>query len=152
MIHNAAVVLFVLSLGAAPVVAQSLLQPAPLNGTVDQPIAGTIKAVATFRDAAGTVGVHLDLKTEDGLISVHLAPATFMGENNFSFYFGDQVEIIGNWTLLDGNAAVWAKAIRKGRTRLEFRNADGTPKWTPATDGADGCGVNHEPLPRGTER
>jgi hypothetical protein len=152
MIHTTAIALFVLSLGAAPIVAQSFVQPTGYDGTAEKPIAGTIKAVVTLQDAAGTVGVHLDLQTVDGLVSVHIAPAMFMGQNNFWFYAGDQVEIIGTRTLHDGNAAVWAKAIQKGRTLLEFRNADGTPKWMPATDGADGCGVNHESLPRGTER
>jgi hypothetical protein len=144
MIRTAAIVLFFLTLWAAPLVAQSSVQPARYDGT--------IKAVVTFRDAAGTVGVHLDLQTADGLVSVHLAPAMFIGQSNFSFFADDQVEIIGTRTLHDGNAAVWASAIQKGRTLLEFRNADGTPKWTPATDGADGCGVNHESLPSGTER
>jgi hypothetical protein len=151
MIHQAAIALFVLSF-AAPVAAQSLAPPARYDGATETTIAGTIKAVVTFRDADGTVGVHLDLKTEAGLVSVHLAPAMFMGESNVSFYAGDQVEIIGTRTRLDGNVAVWAKVIERGRTRLEFRNADGTPRWTPPTDGADGCGVNHESLPSGTER
>jgi hypothetical protein len=35
---------------------------------------------------------------------------------------------------------------------LVLRNEDGTPRWTPATDGADGCGVNHPPLVRTTEK
>jgi len=152
MIHRAAIVLVVLTLWAAPLAAQSSAQPARYDRTAEKAIAGTVKAVVTFHDAAGTVGVHLDLQTAEGLVSVHLAPAMFMGEHNFSFYAHDQVEIIGTRTLQDGNTAVWAKAIQKGRTLLQFRNADGTPRWTPATDGADGCGVDHETLPRGTER
>ena len=136
--------------GAA--VAQSSAHPARYDRTAEKAIAGTVKAVVTFKDAAGTVGVHLDLQTADGLVSVHLAPAMFIGQNNFSFDADDQVEIIGTRTLHDGNAAVWAKAIQKAGRSSQFRNADGTPKWTPATDGADGCGVNHESLPSGAER
>jgi len=44
------------------------------------------------------------------------------------------------------------EAIQKGPASLALRNADGTPKWTPATDVGDGCGVNDSPLPVGTER
>jgi hypothetical protein len=152
MIHKAAMALCVLSLWATPIVAQSLAQAARYDDTAEKPIAGTISAVVTFQDGAGTVGVHLDLQTADGLISVHLGPATFIGQNNFWFFADDQVEIIGTRTLHDGNSAIWATAIQKGRTLLALRNADGTPKWTPATDGTDGCGVNHPPLPSGTER
>jgi hypothetical protein len=152
MIYKAAIALFVLSLGAAPIVAQSLAPPANYDRATEQVIAGTITAVVTFPDAAGTVGVHLDLKTTDGLVSVHLAPATFIGQANFSFFADDQVEIIGTRTLHDGNSAVWAKAIQKGSAILALRDADGTPKWMPLINSADGCGVNHPPLPSGTER
>lgn len=152
MNHTTAIALLMCSLGATPIVAQSLAQPARSDGTAESLIAGTIRAVATFQDAAGTVGVHLDIRTADGLVSVHLAPATFIGQNNFWFFIDDQVEIIGARTLHDGNSAVWATTIRKGGTVLALRNADGTPKWTPAIDGTDGCGVNHLSLPRGTER
>ena len=66
----------------------------------------------------------------------------------------DEVKVASGqaYVVHDGNAAVWAAAIRKGRTLLALRNADGTPKWTPATEGTDGCGVNHLLLPVGTER
>jgi hypothetical protein len=152
MIHKVAIALLFLPLWTAPVVAQSFTQPARYDDTAETSIAGTIRTMVTFQDPAGTVGVHLDLQTADGLVSVHLAPAMFIGQNNVWFEADDQVEIIGTRTLHDGNAAVWVKAIQKGRTLLALRNADGTPKWTPATDGADGCGVNHLSLPRGTER
>jgi hypothetical protein len=61
------------------------------------------------------------------------------------------VEVIGAPTESDGHTTIWAKAIMKGSQMLVLRNADGTPKWTPATDGTDGCGVAHPPLPRATE-
>jgi hypothetical protein len=105
MIRTAAIVLFFLPLWAAPLVAQSSVQPARYDGTAEKAIAGTVKAVVTFQDAAGTVGVHLDLQTAEGLVSVHLAPAMFMGEHNFSFFADDQVAIIGTPTLHDGNTA-----------------------------------------------
>jgi hypothetical protein len=153
MILKAAVALLGLSLWAAPMLAQSFAQFPGGDGTAEKPVAGTIRAVVTFQDAAGTVGVHLDLQTVDGLVSVHLAPAMFIGQNNVWFEADDQVEIIGTRTAHDGNVAVWAKSIqKKGRTVLALRNTDGTPAWTPATDGADGCGVDHPPLQRGTER
>jgi hypothetical protein len=152
MTHRTVIALFILSHWAAPMAAQSSASPALYDGTAEKAISGTITAVVTLQDAAGTVGVHLDLQTADGLVSVHLAPAMFVGRNNFSFLVDDQVEIIGTRTLHDGNWAVWAKAIQRGRPLLALRNGDGTPKWTPATDGADGCGVNHAPLPVGTER
>jgi hypothetical protein len=151
MTYRTAIAVFVLSLSVAPIVAQSSTQT-DYDRAWEKAIAGTIKAVATFRDPAGAVGVHLDLETRDGLVNVHLAPAMFIGEKNFWFGADEQVEIIGSRMVHDGNTAVWAKAIQKGSALLVLRTAEGTPLWTPPTDGADGCGVDHAPLPRGTER
>ena len=152
MTYKAAIAVFGVFLSVPIAGAQSLTQPARNDSAIEKPIAGTIKAVATFRDPSDTVGVHLDLLTEESLVNVHVAPAMFIGQNNFSFAFGDQVEIVGTRTVVDGNTAIWATTIQKGQAIFVLRNADGTPKWTPPIDGTDGCGVNHIALPRGTER
>ena len=145
MTQRSIIAALVLSIWAAPVAAQSF-------GPADNPVAGTIKAVATFTDSSGTVGVHLDLQTTEGVVAVHVAPAMFIGQSNFSFLAEDQVEVVGIRSAHDGNVAILATAIRKGATLLVLRGADGTPKWTPQNDGTDGCGVDHPALARGTER
>ena len=152
MFRNAALALFVLSMTASLSAGQPPARSPGDDGKAEPSTTGTIKTVVAFQDAAGTVGVHLDLQTAEGLVSVHIAPAMFMGDNNFSFFADDQIEVIGRRTVHDGNTAIWATAVRKGRTLLALRNADGTPRWTPPTEGADGCGVNHPVLPVGTER
>ena len=145
--------LFVVCASLAPIVATSFASvPTAYDRAVEKAITGTVKAVAAFPGPDGVIGVHLDVQTAEALISVHVAPAEFMGRNNMSFYVDDQVTLIGARMPFDGNVAVWARAIQKGSTMLVLRDADGTPKWTPTTDGADGCGVSHSPLPRGTER
>jgi hypothetical protein len=138
------------------VIASSVLLGAQLptgyDRAAEKTIAGTIRAVASYPAPDGTVGVHLDLKTDGGIVSVHVAPAMYIGQNNFWFFADDKVEIIGTWMNIDGNVSIWAKAIQKGSDVLVLRNADGIPKWAGDRDGIDGCGVNHLPLPRGTER
>jgi len=153
MSRNVAVSIFVVCSWVAPIGASAFASDPPdYDRAAEQAIVGTVKAVAVFPGADGAVGVHLDLQTAEGLISIHVAPAEFIGRNNFYFYMGDQVAIIGALTPFDDNLAVWARAIQKGSAMLVLRNADGTAKWTSATDGIDGCGVAHAPLPRGTER
>jgi len=114
---------------------------------------GVIKTVVSFQAPDGSVGVHFDLKTEDGkIVSVHVGPALYVGMQNFFFFAEDQVEIIGAKTTADGNTFIAAKSIQKGSSMLVLRDSAGKPKWPGFDEGIDGCGVNHIPLPRNTER
>ena len=114
---------------------------------------GTIKTVVSFQAPDGSVGVHFDLKTDDGkIVSVHVGPAIYVGMQNFFFFAEDQVEIIGAKTTAEGNTFIAARSIQKGSAMLVLRDDTGKPKWTGCDDGIDGCGVNHIPLPRNTER
>jgi len=126
--------------------------PTRYERSSEKTISGTIKAVVAFPAEDGSVGVHFDLKTADGLVSVHVGPALYIGQQNAFFFADDQLEIIATRTVEDGNVAYWAKAIQKGNTLIVLRNADGTPKWTATGDATDGCGVNHSALPANTER
>jgi hypothetical protein len=126
--------------------------PCRYHRTAETTITGTIKAVVAFPAPDGSVGVHFDLKTADGLVSVHVGPALYIGQQNAYFFADDQIEIIGARMNEDDNTAIWAKAIQKGSSLLVLREADGTPKWDSTGDGTDGCGVDHAALPRHTER
>jgi hypothetical protein len=141
--------------GAVIVVSAALLSaqtPSRYQRAAEKTITGTIKAVVAFPAEDGSVGVHFDLKTAEGLVSVHVGPAMYIGQQNAFFFADDEVEIIGTRTYEDGNVAFWAKAIQKGNTLIVLRNDEGTPKWTVTGDATDGCGVNHTALPANTER
>jgi len=143
-------------ISSALIISSSLFVAAQSPTTYDPAteiaITGTIKALASFPAADGSVGVHFDLRTADaGLISIHVAPAMYIGKENFWFFADDKVTIIGSRVSVDGNTSIWVKSIQKGSDMLVLRNADGTPKWS-GDDGIDGCGVNHLPIARGTER
>jgi len=119
--------------------------------SAEKTINGTIRAVASFAAPDGSVGVHFDLKTPEGMVSVHVAPAMYIGLQNAFYMADEQIEIIGAPMTVGGHTTFWAKAIMKGSSMLVLRDAEGRPRWTPAEDGTDGCGVNHPPLPRATE-
>jgi hypothetical protein len=144
---------FILSLFAAPILAQTHATPrTAYDRATEAAIAGTIVGVDAYRAVDGTVGVHLEVNTGRELVRIVAGPATHIGQNNFAFLIDERIAIIGARASGDGDAAVWARTIAKGSTMLVLRNEDGTPRWTPATDGTDGCGVNHPPLVRTTER
>jgi len=126
-------------------------QPAKYDRATEKSYSGTIKAVASYPAADGSVGVHLDLKTADGMVSVHVGPAMYIGQQNFWFFAEDQIEVIGSRVTSEWNTPVWAKAVMKGSSVLSLRTDDGTAKWGGVGDGTDGCGVAHQPLPRATE-
>jgi len=114
-------------------------------------VTGTIKHVVSFTAPDGSVGVHLDFTTPDGMLNVHVAPALYIGMQNFWFFADDQLEIVGVKSVVDGNKAFIVRTLKKDGKALNVRSADGKPAWTPASEGTDGCGVAHPALPRGTE-
>ena len=137
------------------VAASALLaaQSASYDPANEKDYAGTIKTVVSFQAADGSVGVHFDLKTEDGkIVSVHVGPALYVGMQNFFFFAEDKVDITGVKTTADGNVFIEARSIAKGGSTLVLRDGTGKPKWAGFDNGIDGCGVNHIPLPRNTER
>jgi hypothetical protein len=114
-------------------------------------ISGTILHVVSLQGPDG-YGVHFDLKTTVGMVNVHVSPAAYIGEKNFWFFADDEIELTGVKLFLDGNKSFLVRTIKKADGKvLQLRTAEGKPLWTPSTDGADGCGVAHPALPRGTE-
>ena len=137
----------VLILSASAVLAA--VSPPRYGNGGERAISGTIKSVATFPAVDGSVGVHIDLKTADGLLDIRVGPAAFIGQSNFYFFADDPIVVIAAQEQ-PADGVVWAKAIQKGSQVLVLRTDDGLPKWKPAVDGIDGCGVNHLPLQRTT--
>ncbi|HTK30265.1 MAG TPA: hypothetical protein VL309_11965 [Vicinamibacterales bacterium] len=125
--------------------------PARYDQAEEKTVKGTIKALASYPGPDGSFGVHFDLKTADGIVTVHVAPAMYIGMQNVAFSADDQVEIVGVRVRNDVTAAWWPRTIRRGTELVVLRADDGSPKWTPGIDGTDGCGVAHPPLQRGTE-
>ncbi len=117
--------------------------------TAERTISGTIKSVGSFPAADGTVGVHIDLRTPDGLVEISVGPAAFIGQHNFWFFADDPIVVIGAREQASDDV-VRAKVIQKGSQVLVLRTDIGAPKWTPAVEGIDGCGVNHLPVLRTT--
>jgi hypothetical protein len=59
--------------------------------------------------------------------------------------------VLGTDTVFSKRRGRVVDLIVRRQIVLVLRNDDGTPKWTPATNGTDGCGVTHAPVPRSTE-
>ena len=110
-------------------------------------VSGIITSVISVAGPDGTVGVHFVVKTAAGPVRVAVAPAMFIGMNNFSFLTEDAVAVRGAKVGKGTDEAIWARLIMKGSDTLVLRDDDGTPRWPRATaDDPDGCGVSHAPI------
>ena len=73
----------------------------------------------------GEMGEHLVVKTEDGVVQVHLAPGRILRSQNISFAPGDQISIVGSRFRFHGNNDVIAREITRGNENFVFRDHQG---------------------------
>ena len=77
----------------------------------------------------GDEGTHLIVKTNTGILQVHVAPRRFLHGNGISFSKGDQITVVGSPVTYEGHDAMIARKITRGDQTFAFRNPDGTPLW-----------------------
>jgi hypothetical protein len=110
-------------------------------------IKGTVVGVIGASGAADLVGLHLDVKTDRGIVKVHVAPTSFVGERNFWFQCDEEIAVTGATVTHAGVTALWARSIVKADKTLTLRDENGTPLWKmEGGSDTDGCGVAHPPI------
>lgn len=94
-------------------------------------IKGVIDEVKDFQcPVSGGMGAHLVVKTDKGLVTVHLALSKFMSEYGLSFAKGDEVVITGVKAKVgDDENAILARKIERGNQTFVFRDKEGKPLW-----------------------
>jgi hypothetical protein len=94
-------------------------------------IKGVVQEVKDFQcPVSGGMGAHLIVKTDKGLVTVHLALSKFLSEYGFAFAKGDEVEVIGAKAKVgDDDNAVLARKIDRGNQTFTFRDKNGKPLW-----------------------
>ena len=94
-------------------------------------IRGVIDEVKDFQcPVSGGMGAHLVVKTDKGLVTVHLALSKFMSEYGLSFAKGDEVVITGVKAKVgDDENAILARKIERGNQTFVFRDKEGKPLW-----------------------
>jgi len=94
-------------------------------------IKGVVDEVKDFQcPVSGGMGAHLVVKTDKGLVTVHLALSKFMSEYGLSFAKGDEVVITGVRAKVgDDENAILARKIERGNQTFVFRDKEGKPLW-----------------------
>ncbi len=99
-------------------------------GTVET-IRGQVERVDTFMPMKGmSQGVHLQVRTDSGPVSVHLGPAWYLENQDVKIQPKDSIEITGSRVTFDGKPAVIAKEIKKDGEVLALRDDNGYPLWS----------------------
>ena len=120
------------------------------NPAAEITAAGSVEQIIPWPDAEGNAGLHLVIQTASGLVVLRVAPALFVGMNNFSFNRGDQIEVVGTPVGRD-NKTLIARVVRFAGKTLTLRDESGAPIWESGIQGTDGCGVVHEVAHAGSE-
>jgi len=74
-------------------------------------------------------GIHLQLKTAEGDLSVHLGPAWYLERLDTPLEVGDTIEVKGSRVTFEGKPTLIAAEIKKGDTALILRDEAGFPAW-----------------------
>jgi len=94
-------------------------------------ISGEVVAVESIAPVNGmTAGMHVQVKTEKGTISVHLGPAWFLENQDLKIEPKDQIEVKGSRVSYEGKPAIIAAEVTKDDSVLKLRDATGVPVWS----------------------
>jgi len=105
----------------------SLQGAALYNSSAEITAKGVVQEIQEFDCpvSEGELGSHLLLKTDDGVLQIHLAPVRIMTGQNLSFAPGDQIEVVGAKVRLAGTNGVIAREIIRGNETYIFRDREG---------------------------
>jgi len=106
--------------------------PPTYNAAAETSLTGVVQETKEFYcPLADDQGMHLLLRTAQGNVLVHVAPARFLRTQGIHFNPQDQVEVIGTRVRFQGQDAMLAREITRGSEVLIFRDHQGHPLWTP---------------------
>jgi hypothetical protein len=100
------------------------------NAATEVKVEGVVQEVQQFWcPINGDEGTHLMLKTDNGILQVHVAPRRFLEGNGVTLNKGDQIAVVGSTVTYEGHDAMIARKITRGDQTFAFRQPDGRPLW-----------------------
>lgn len=100
------------------------------NAATEVKVQGVVQEVRQYWcPINGDQGTHLMLKTDTGVLEVHVAPLRFLQGNGVSFNKGDQLAVVGSMVIYQDHDAMIARKITRGDETFAFRQPDGRPLW-----------------------
>ena len=74
-------------------------------------------------------GTHVMLKTDDSAFELALGPSWYQTEKKYELARGDQIDVTGAKSKVDGRDVLLVREIKKGSETMTFRDAKGFPLW-----------------------
>jgi DNA/RNA endonuclease YhcR with UshA esterase domain len=104
--------------------------PLAYNAAAEVSVRGVVEEVRDFYcPVSGDEGTHLMLRTDRGIVEVHVAPRRFLLGERWQFVRGDEVEVVGSKIIFRGHEALIARRIARGTQTVALRKANGKPLW-----------------------
>lgn len=100
------------------------------NPKAVETVKGTVVSVERISPRQVSMpGIHVLMKTADGVVDVHLGPAWYIENQNIIINPKDRLEVKGSWGKVDGKSVLMAMKLMKGDDVFVLRNGDGFPIW-----------------------
>lgn len=68
--------------------------------------------------------------TATDTLELPLGPTRYMTEKKYTFAKGEQLDVIGAKTTVEGRDVLIVREIKKGAETMTFRDAKGFPMWS----------------------
>lgn len=103
----------------------------PGQGPANYSVAAEMTVKGTVEDLkpGPQQGMHVMLKTSDATLELALGPSWYQTEKKYELVKGDQIEVIGAKSTVDGHDVILVREIKKGSETMTFRDAKGFPMW-----------------------
>ena len=100
------------------------------NPATVETLSGTVESVDKVTPIKGMhSGVHVMLKTDKEMISVHLGPEWYVERQDVKIEKGDKIEVKGSRVTFADKPAIIAADVKKGDSTLVLRDSSGIPAW-----------------------
>jgi hypothetical protein len=95
----------------------------------ERTVTGTVEHLQPQQGRGQGMGLHLAVKTDTGVLDVHVGPTAWLTEQKFEFAEGDVLTIVGSPVKMGDSDAFLAREITKAGKTMTLRNGDGFPLW-----------------------
>ena len=113
------------ALGQAPGPGSRMYDP-----KTETTVTGVVQGVKEVAGGGRGTGTHLVVKTDSGVIEVHVGPSWYPKQQNCEFKKDDEVKVLGSKVKFEGADVLIARQIKTSDKTWTLRDAQGIPAWS----------------------